>query len=256
METIALRREQETLRENFAAIVSHELKSPLGAVQQNLFLLEHELAGAVSEEQQGRIGRMQVRIGQLVEMVDAWLRGVSVDVRSIRERFKPIPIASIIERAVENVEPQGVRKDIELAAFVEPPGPIVSGDDTTLTEAITNILGNAVKYSYEGGRVTVTTGVDRGDATIEISDTGVGINQEDIDQIFGDFYRAGDAGVAGAGLGLAISRRIVEAHDGTIHVESEPGKGSTFRIVLPLHRSEPTDNAPGPAPAQEHGGLP
>ena len=92
LETMELRREREVLRENFAAIVSHELKSPLGAVQQNLFLLEHELADAVTEEQQARIGRMQVRIGQLVEMVDAWLRGVSVDARRIRERFKPVPL--------------------------------------------------------------------------------------------------------------------------------------------------------------------
>jgi signal transduction histidine kinase len=256
LETIALRREQETLRENFAAIVSHELKSPLGAVQQNLFLLEHELAGAISEDQQGRIGRMQVRIGQLVDMVNAWLRGVSVDVRSIREGFKPLPISAVVERAVENTEPQAVRKDIEVATFLETPGPTVFGDDTTLTEALTNILGNAVKYSYDGGRVTVTVATERGDTTIEIGDTGVGISKEDCDRIFGDFYRAGDAGVAGAGLGLAISRRIVEAHDGTITVESEPGKGSTFRIVLPLHRSDTTDEAPGPAMAQEHGGVP
>lgn len=256
LETIALRREQEVLRENFAAIVSHELKSPLGAVQQNLFLLEHELADVATQAQRDRIGRMQVRIGQLVEMVDAWLRGVSVDVRDIKERFRELPISVLVNRAVENVEPQAVRKDIEVAAILEDSLPSILGDETTLTEALTNILGNAIKYSYEGSRVTVTGVEARGELRIEISDSGVGIAKEDLDRIFGEFYRAGDAGVAGAGLGLAISRRIVEAHDGQISVESEPGKGSTFLIVLPRHKAEVTDTAPGPVTVQEHGGHP
>lgn len=256
LETITLRREQEMLRENFAAIVSHELKSPLGAVQQNLFLLEQELADVASEEQRARIGRMQVRIGQLVDMVETWLRGVSVDVRGIRERFRPLPIDIPIGRAIESVDPQAVRKDVEVVSFIEEPGPQILGDETTLTEALTNVLGNAVKYSYDGGRVTVTAAEAHGDVTVEISDTGVGIAKEDRDRIFGDFYRAGDAGVAGAGLGLAISRRVVEAHDGSITVDSEPGKGSTFVIVFPSHQPAMTENAPGPVTVQEHGGLP
>ena len=247
LETIALRREKEILRENFAAIVSHELKSPLSAVQQNLFVLEHQLSSVASEDQQQQLQRMKSRIGDLIDLVNTWLRGVSVDLNGIRERFQNMPLAVAIAKAVENAEPHAVRKGVQIV--VDEQAETVFGDEGTVVEALTNILGNAVKYSYEGGTVTVATKQLDDRVRIDVSDTGVGIPEEDRVHIFDDFYRAPTVPreETGAGLGLAISRRIIDAHRGSVSVESQVGEGTTFTILLPTSAPQPPQQD-SPAP--------
>jgi signal transduction histidine kinase len=236
LETIALRREREILRENFAAIVSHELKSPLGAVQQNLFVLTHELSASISDDQKRRLERMRSRINDLVKLIHTWLRGISVDIESIKESFVPLDIASPIAKAIESVDPHATRKDIDIVTSMQESIGPVSGDEGTLAEALVNILGNAIKYSHAGSTVHLSTEERDGRVVIQISDSGVGISDEDLPAVFDGFYRAksGRATAEGVGLGLAISRRIVEAHEGTISVRSELGKGSTFVLTLPV----------------------
>lgn len=237
LETIALRREKELLRENFAAIVSHELKSPLGAVQQNLFTLVPELSEKLTEDQRRRLERMKSRIADLVELINTWLRAISVDIETIKERFEPVSVTSVIVKAVESVEPHAVRKGIEITTSLEEPLSSVYGDEVTLSEAIVNISNNAVKYSHMGSQISIKAKQEDGHVLIYVSDTGVGIPEEDLPFIFDDFYRAqsGQATAAGAGIGLAICRRIIEAHDGSVSAESEPGRGSTFTIRLPAY---------------------
>jgi len=235
LETIALRRERETLRENFAAIVSHELKSPLSAVQQNLFGLVAELDDQLSEAQRGRFERLKTRIDDLLKLIQSWLRAVSVPVAKIRESFAPVSVRAPIAKAIETMQPHAVRKDIEIVESAREPLPTVLGDEGSLTEALVNLIGNAVKYTPAGGKVTVTARAEGGAVLISVADNGVGIAAEDLPLVFGDFYRgkAAAGAEAGLGLGLALTRRIVEAHDGAISVESEVGKGTTFLIRLP-----------------------
>jgi len=237
LETIALRREREMLRENFAAIVSHELKSPLGAVQQNLYSLVGELSSQLTEDQLRRLERMKSRISDLLELVNTWLRSISVDIETIKENFKPISVASVISKAVESVETHAIRKNVEIVTSLEEPLSPIYGDEGTLTEAIVNISNNAVKYSHMGSEVSIKAEEKDDNILISISDTGVGISQEDLPFIFDDFFsrRPGQAIERGHGLGLAISRRIIETHNGSISVESEPGRGSTFVIRLPRY---------------------
>ena len=147
LETITLRKEKEMLRENFAAIVSHELKSPLGAVQQNLFVLEYELEDKLSEEQKEKIERMKSKINDLINLIHTWLRVISVDVKKLQESFKPTSIPTVIAKAVENVQPQAIRKNIEIVPTVQEPLRLVNGDEGTLVEVVGNILGNGVKFS-------------------------------------------------------------------------------------------------------------
>jgi len=240
LDTIALRQEKELLRENFAAIVSHELKSPLGAVQQNLFTLVDELSGTVTEDQLRRLERMKSRINDLVELIHTWLRAISVDIETIKENFEPVSIPTVITKAVESIEPHAVRKAIEILTSVEEPLSPVFGDEGTLTEALVNIANNGVKYTHMGGRITIKAREEDKQIVISISDTGVGIPEADLPHIFDDFYRAksGQALEGGCGLGLALCRRIVETHGGSISAESEPGKGSTFVIRLPAMESD------------------
>lgn len=246
LETITLRREKEMLRENFAAIVSHELKAPLGAVQQNLFVLVEELSSKLTADQNRRLGRMKSRIADLLELIHTWLRVISVDMETIKEDFKPITVPSVISKAVESVQPHATRKNIEIVASLEEPFSLVYGEEGTLTEALVNILNNAIKYSYMGGDVSVSA-VEKDDhVVISVSDMGVGISEEDLPFIFEDFYRgkSDQALERGCGLGLAISRRIIETHNGSISVESKFGKGSTFVMRLPAYESNPDHQPP------------
>ena len=236
LETIALRKERETLRENFAAIVSHELKAPLGAVQQNLFVLADELSGTLSAGQKGRLDKIQNRIGDLTQIILTWLRVLSVDVAKIQETFRRVPIQDVISKAMDTVKPHADRKDVEIVAPTHEVSATVSGDEGTLVETLTNIIGNAVKYSRPSSKVVLDAAISGAEVLISVTDTGVGISKADLPHIFGDFYsgKVDQTIEKGSGIGLAIARRIVEAHHGWIAVESEPGKGSTFVIHLPV----------------------
>ena len=246
-QTIALRREKEMLRENFAAIVSHELKSPLGALQQNLFVLIAELEDQLSAEQKQRFERLKVRLEDLVKLIHSWLRILSVDINKLKETFKPISVADPMAKAIEIVQPHATRKAIEIRSSVVEALPRINGDEGSLTEVLVNLLGNAVKYSFPNGKITVRAEAQGPQVLISVTDTGVGIAKEDLPHLFQDFVRgqAQPEGTAGCGLGLAISRRIVEVHGGAITVASEPGKGSTFVIHLPAGQSA-SKSSPNP----------
>ena len=235
LETIQLRREKEMLREQFAAIVSHELKAPLGAVQQNLYVLISELSNQLTEDQKDRFGRMQINISDLINLILTWLRVLSVDVMKIRETFRPTSISMIISKAIESVSPTAIRKDVEIISSVKEPIHMVNGDEGTLVETIVNILGNAIKYSRTGSKIILNAEEIENKIVISVTDTGIGISKEDLPYIFNDFYTGKDGQKIekSSGLGLAITRRIIDAHYGSVSVESELGKGSVFTICLP-----------------------
>ena len=240
LETLALRREKELLREHFAAIVSHELKSPLATTQQHLFTLSSELSGQLTEDQQRRFERIQTRINDLMNLIHTWLRAISVDINTIKENFQPTSLPVILSKAVESVEPHAVRKDISITTFIGDDIPMIYGDEGTLVEAIVNIIGNSIKYSPSGSKVEMSASYIDDQVVIRIQDNGIGISKEDLPFIFVDFYTSSDVNKAerGSGVGLALTRRILEAHDGTITVESELGQGSTFEMRLPGYEDE------------------
>lgn len=236
LETIALRREKEVLREHFAAIVSHELKSPLGAVQQNLYVLADELEEKISKEQSEKLARLQERIKGLVDLINTWLRVISVDINKIKEQFEILDINPIIQNAVDTVENQAVRKDIRVKIDLHSEPVKINGDKGTITEAVVNLLTNSIKYTQMAGEITVQTGQDSSWAMITVTDNGIGIGEDEITDIFSDFYRGKNIpdGERSSGVGLSITKQIVEAHRGTIEVESKLGEGSAFTILLPF----------------------
>jgi signal transduction histidine kinase len=239
LETIALRREKELLREQFASIVSHELKTPLGAVQQNLFVLEYELAEKMNEEQKEKLERIKVRIDELLKMINSWLRVISVDINKLKENFTRVQIAKPLSSALESVASLATRKNIEVVSEVSEDLPPVLGDSLTLTEVFVNIIGNSIKYSAGGTKVIIGAEASGNDMTISIKDSGIGISPEDLPHVFEGFYRgkSGQEAATGHGIGLAVARQIVEAHSGSLSVESELGKGTTFFISLPLQNN-------------------
>jgi signal transduction histidine kinase len=250
LEAIALRKERELLQQNFAAIISHELRAPLSAVQQNLFVLTAELESRLNEAQKGRFERLKTRIADLLKMIQSWLRAVSVPEGKIGDDFAPVSLQAAIAKAIESVQPHSTRKDIAVTDSTPESLPQVLGDETILTEALVNLIGNAVKYTHAGGKVAVSARVEADQVMVSVADTGVGLAADDVPFVFDAFYRGkiGPDAEAGCGLGLALTRRIIEAHHGTISVESEIGKGTTFTVRLPVHTAE-SISPPGEAPA-------
>ena len=202
-------------------------------------------SSTASEEQKERLEKMKTRIDDLMKLIHKWLRGISVDMESIKESFEPVSMPVCIAKAVESTTPEAVRKDIGIAVAVHEPIRLVLGDEVSLTEALVNILGNAIKYSHVGSEIAVS-GEEKNDRiVVTVTDSGVGIAEEDLPMIFDGFYRAesGRAAAGGVGLGLAITRRIIEAHEGSVSVHSKLGKGSTFVLSLPVVRIAPSEES-------------
>lgn len=236
LETLALRREKEMLRNHFAAIVSHELKSPLAAVQQYLMALSSELSDQLSDDQARRFERMQTRIDDLMKLIHTWLRAMTVDIENIKENFGPTSIPDVVSKAVESVQPHAIRKNISIETSMQERISLVNGDEGTLVEAVVNLIGNSVKYSPIGSEIAVIVEETEDQILIAVQDNGIGISEEDLPFIFEDFYtgKTKQTTEKSSGLGLALTRRIIEAHEGSISVESVLGQGSTFEICLPI----------------------
>ena len=161
---------------------------------------------------------------------------MSVDISKINENFKTISLPSVIKKSIEINEPQAVRKDIQIITSFDESMDLIDGEEVSLQEALVNIIGNAIKYSYPGGKISIITEQVDEDVLITIADRGVGIPKEELPYVMVDFFR-GESGKQiedSHGLGLTISRRIIEAHQGTISVESKQGEGTTFYIKVPV----------------------
>ena len=200
-----------------------------------MIALSSELSGQLTEDQHRRFERMKTRIDDLIKLIHTWLRAITVDIESIKDNFKPTSIPIVINKAVESVEPHAIRKDISIRTSIEDDTCAVNGDEGTLVEAVVNIVGNGVKYSPIGSQIEITASSSDNQVTIRIQDNGIGISKEDLPFLFEDFFRvkSNRSVERGSGVGLALTRRILEAHEGTISVESELGKGSTFELCLP-----------------------
>jgi two-component system phosphate regulon sensor histidine kinase PhoR len=223
------------MRRDFVANVSHELKTPLAAIRGYAETLRD---GALDEPTTARrfTGRILSQCRRLQELLDDLLilsRLEGVDAALDRE---PVDLEAVARRTVELLTPAAREKRVEIE-LREEEAPAVQGDAGNLERLLLNLLDNAIKYNRPDGRITVRVGRCGGDAVLEVSDTGIGIPAESIPRIFERFYRV-DKGRAreegGTGLGLAIVKHIAQAHGGQVDVESRVGRGSTFRVRLPL----------------------
>jgi two-component system, OmpR family, sensor kinase len=229
----ALDRQREALdqQRRFAADASHELRTPLTAIHTNAQVLEEWALGdpKIGPENVAAIVRESERMKRLVEGL--------LELAGGDEGMKLHPehndLAEVVEEATESARAAADGKVvIEHPASEQPVSAVF--DRERLRQAISILLDNAVKYTLEGGRVTVRTMEEDDTVAVEVSDTGVGISEEQLPHVFERFYRADEArSMEGSGLGLAIARQIAEDHGGSIEVRSQLGEGSTFTIRIP-----------------------
>ncbi len=222
------------MRRDFVANVSHELKTPLAAIRGYAETLRD---GALDEPPTARrfTDRILSQCRRLQELLADLLILSRLEGDATLER-EPVSLDAIARHAVELLTPAAREKGVEIELSEEPVPP-VQGDAGNLERLLLNLLDNAIKYNRPDGKITVRVARCGGEAMLEVSDTGIGIPPESIPRIFERFYRV-DKGRAreegGTGLGLAIVKHIAQAHGGQVDVESRVGRGSTFRVRLPL----------------------
>ena len=226
------------LRKDFLRTALHNLKSPLGAVTMFLRNMKDGLGGPVTEKQTEWLDRSMKRIDGLSEFMKDMQLLASLDAGMIETEAKEFDVGRLLTEVVE--ENQDLAEDRGHALILEAPRilPRIVGFERMLKEAVVNYVTNAIKYTDEGGHITVRATHSPPVLRIEVEDDGPGIPQEDQGRLFAEFVRlhrrTGTApGAKGSGLGLSIARRIVEAQGGVVGVESEVGKGSTFYMELP-----------------------
>jgi two-component system sensor histidine kinase SenX3 len=245
-EDISERRRLEEVRRDFVANISHELKTPIGAMS----LLAETMRGEDDPEVLGRLSerlhREAMRMSSTIDDL-LMLSRIESDDDPFRE---PVDLPAIVRQAAARVEPVATGRRIRLELDATPSPVSVRGDPRQLVSAVYNLLDNAVKYSEDGSTVVARTSGGGGDAVIEVIDRGVGIPTRDLERIFERFYRVDRARsrlTGGTGLGLAIVRHVAQNHGGTVRVSSREGEGSTFALVLPV--TDPFERADAPTPA-------
>jgi signal transduction histidine kinase len=258
---LAQLRELDRMKDEFIALVSHELRTPLTAIVGFLELLEDPHASQLDERQQ-RFAAAIHRNADRLQRLAADVRVLAGQAGGLVVPRQDTDLAGLASRAVSGAQSQAGRRRILLTlALPGIPLPPVRGDDAGLTQVLGHLLSNALKFTPEGGQVRVAVTAEPGWAVLTVADTGIGISAEDQGRIFERFYRAPVAGrraIQGSGLGLTICRALVDAHGGTITVQSEAGHGTTFRVSLPLGSGQagaPQPASPAVAIAGEPGPL-
>jgi len=226
----------DQMKSDFVNMVAHELRSPLVSVRQLNSVLLEGLAGPLGEKQEEFVSRGTRKIDALLELINDLLDVARIEAGKHVQHQVPSDVGRILKETVALMAPRAKARGIVLACPCRDLKP-VQADPKNIEEVFNNLITNAINYSPEGGRVTVTAEVLGEHMQIKVEDTGVGIPAEELPKIFDKFYRVKHPKtrqVTGTGLGLSIVKGVVEAHHGTITVESVPDKGTVFRVLLPL----------------------
>jgi PAS domain S-box-containing protein len=234
------RKRLERMKSEFLASVSHELRTPLASIMGFVELLLGEEPGELTPTQREFLEIMLESSHRLLGMVNDILDVSRIEAGDLDLRTQRIRLEEVVARAVRSARHLAESKEIALELEMGPPLPIIKGDPERLEQVMDNLLNNAVKFTPRGGQITVRVQSRQPyEVQVEVTDTGIGIPSADMAHLFSRFHRgenvAGQA-IPGAGLGLHITQAIVTEHGGRIEVESEVGKGSTFRFTLPLKR--------------------
>jgi signal transduction histidine kinase len=228
--------ELDRLKDEFVATASHELRTPLTSLSGYLEMSLDPAEGSLSPTRESHLRIVQRNANRLTALVDQLLFLARADSHPLELDRHPVDLEEILNEAVETAQPAATAKNISLVVTGDPL-PDVPADRPQLLRVVDNLVANAVKFTPDGGTVLLAARHAGDTAVFEVTDTGLGIPHAEQSDLFNRFFRGTNAiekAIPGSGLGLAISRVIAEAHGGTIQLDSTPGVGSTFRLVLPL----------------------
>ena len=213
--------------------LAHELKNPLSTVKLNLQLLQEDLSGKPGlETSRARTATLRKEVDRLAETLDDFLRFAG----RLELHPVPTPINRMVQEMVDFFQPQAYAAGVRLHASLSAENPLCRLDCNLFKQALLNLLLNALQAMPGGGDLIIRTHVDSASVFVDISDTGVGISPQVMPHLFEAYFTTKKGGT---GLGLATTRRIIEEHQGHVHVTSEPGRGTNFRLELPMDTSLP-----------------
>ncbi|HVX12110.1 MAG TPA: ATP-binding protein [Pirellulales bacterium] len=257
--SLAKMREYDRLKTEFFSNISHELRTPLTMI---LAPVERILARQ-REQLPPSVGNMlemvRVNAGRLLELINKLLDFSKLEAGRMRLQSAPLDVNTLVGELAAAARPLAEQRGIELALETDPALPQFAADKEKIDIVVSNLLSNAIKFTPSGGRVSLTTCKKGERVEVSVSDTGIGIKQADYERIFERFVQVDGSSsreFSGTGLGLSLAKELVELHQGTIHVSSEPGRGTRFWFELPLVQQsaqaensppEPADGASGPA---------
>jgi PAS domain S-box-containing protein len=224
------------LKDEFLASMSHELRTPLHTIIGFSELLTEQLEGPLNEKQHRFLGHILQDARHLLELINEILDISKIESGRLELKRESFEFGHCVEEVLTGIHQQAANKNITLANKSASQHTLYA-DRVRVKEILYNLLSNAVKFSPEGGRVWVETASEGGSLHVSVCDTGIGIAEEDLISIFDKFYQVKDSktgGHEGTGLGLPITKHLVELHGGTISVKSQPGKGSRFELIFPL----------------------
>ncbi len=246
-EVVARLRDLDQAKDDFISTVSHELRTPMSSIIGSAEMLGEGMVGDLLPQQQRLVDVIARNGDRLLNLADDLLMLATYEHDGWEAR-EQIDLRAVVEDSADAAASLLASRELSVS-YAMPSGAVrVQGDPSQLERAVTNLLGNAVKFTPDGGSVRVTVVADETlrSARLEVSDTGLGIPEPDLDAVFGRFYRSAlvqEQAIQGSGLGLAIVRTIVESHEGSVEVRSTVGVGSTFTVTLPLVGDRAGDRA-------------
>ncbi len=228
-------RQVEQSRKELIAAIGHDLRTPLASLR----LMAEAIQDGVTDDQQTKMfmGRISGEVTYMSGLIEDLFELSQLDAGSLKLRCEPGNLSDLISDTLESMRAQAEIKHQSLNGEIEGHIPLLSFDMRKIQRVLNNLVGNAIRYTPEGGKITLRAWAEFGKVLVSVIDNGEGINPTDLERIFEPFYRGERSRGrehGGAGLGLAISKGLIEAHNGTIRVESREGKGSTFTFQLPL----------------------
>lgn len=232
--------EAQRMKDQIVANVSHELRTPLTAIDGWVHVLLGEEPGSLTDEQRRFLTIVKRNSDRLMRLVGDLLVAGQIEAGHLQLDLGEVDVASVARETAELIAASAAAKRITLSVHADAPV-VVSGDRQRLSQLISNLVANAIKFTPDDGAVNVEVERENGSCRIKVSDTGIGIPEAERDHLFERFYRASSAterGITGTGLGLAISKAIAESHQGTIELADENGAGAVFVVELPLTTRE------------------
>ncbi len=236
LQDISYLKELDKMKSEFIAMVAHELRAPIAAVEQQLTVILNKMAGEVTEKQEQLLSRAKERTKGLLDLIKDLLDLSKIEAGKMVQYKEPLSLYEVIQRVVDLMRTEAEHKNIDLQFVGSAETPLIQADRNSMEGIFTNLISNAIKYTPENGKVRVVLGEESGFVKASVSDTGIGIEEENLPRIFDKFYRVRTnetRQIVGTGLGLWIVKSIVAAHLGSISVESNVGAGTTFTILLP-----------------------
>ncbi len=234
--TRKLHSEGKQVRFQFLTLLSHELKSPLNAVEGYLKMMQEKQAGDSIDSYMEFIDRLLSRINSMRNLIIDLLDLTHIESGKRQRTLREIDVTLVARSAIETMTPLAIQRDVSLSLDALSPV-FMLADSNDMEILFNNLISNAVKYNVTGGWVRCSINKENEIVVVSVSDSGIGIDPDDLPKLFQEFTRIKNPlskNVTGSGLGLSIVKRIIDLYGATIDVESQPGKGSTFRVTFPL----------------------